>query len=136
VDETAYAIRVRVELPFEEAKDRLLAELKAVGFGVQWRLDAQARLREAVGADFRRYMIYGACDPALAWKAFEQELEVGLMLPCTAIVYEDGGGSVIAVMDPVKLFGLAGNARLDGVAAEAHRRIETALSRIEGGEER
>ena len=59
-------IRRTVDLPYEQAIEKTTAALKAEGFGVLTRIDIQATLKEKLNADFRRYVILGACNPALA----------------------------------------------------------------------
>ena len=51
-----------VALPFEEAVDRIKAELKKEGFGVLTEIDVQKTLQDKIGVDFRPYLILGACN--------------------------------------------------------------------------
>ncbi|MBW1676198.1 MAG: DUF302 domain-containing protein [Deltaproteobacteria bacterium] len=51
--------------------------------------------------DFRKYKILGACNPLFALKALAAELEIGLLLPCNVIVYENDSGKVEVEVDPV-----------------------------------
>lgn len=82
-----------------------------------------------MGADFRRYVILGACNAPLAHRALQAEPEIGLMLPCNVIVYEDGQASVVSVMDPIPALGWVGNEALRPIAEDAaarlHRVIDT-----------
>jgi uncharacterized protein (DUF302 family) len=79
------------DLPFEEAVSRLEADLKKEGFGVLCQIDIQAKLKEKLGIDFPRYVILGACNPPLAHRALQEEINLGLLLPCNAVVYERDG---------------------------------------------
>ena len=120
----SYYFSKTVTLPFEEAVDRVKAELKKEGFGVLTRIDVQQTLREKLGVDFRRYVILGACNPPLAHRAFQAELHIGLLLPCNVAIYEEGGGAVVAFMDPGAGLGIVGNEALEPIAAEARQRLE------------
>ena len=114
---TSYQFTAHVPLAYEDAIARVTAELKKEGFGVLTEIDVKATLKQKLDVDFRRYIILGACNPVLAHQALQAEPEIGLLLPCNVIVYEEDGGSVIAITDPVALFSVADNPVLDQVAA-------------------
>jgi uncharacterized protein (DUF302 family) len=120
---STHGFGTRVALPFERAVERVTELLKQEGFGVLTTIDVQATLKQKLDAEFRRYVILGACNPHLAHRAFQVELEVGLLLPCNVVVYEDGEGSVVAFMDPVAALGPVPNDRLHGIAAEAREKL-------------
>ena len=104
----AYGFAVRLNIPYEEAARRVTAALKDEGFGILTEIDVQATLKQKLDADFRRYVILGACNPSLAHRALLADLDVGLLLPCNVIVYEEDGGSVISVIDPLAMLGVLG----------------------------
>jgi uncharacterized protein (DUF302 family) len=130
---TSYAHRVELEIPYERALERATEALKEQGFGVLTEIDIRAKLEEKIGADFRRYTILGACNPPLAHRALQTELEVGILLPCNVIVYEtDSGGSVVAAMAPkAALSVVSENVELAKVAEEADERLRKAMASLE-----
>lgn len=92
---------VRLNLPYEEAVEKVIAALKLQGFGVLTRIDVRATLKEKLGEDFRPYVILGACNPPLAHRALTQDAVVGLMLPCNVTVEQDpAGGSIARIANP------------------------------------
>jgi uncharacterized protein (DUF302 family) len=117
------ALRVRLEVPYEEAMDKVTSALKAEGFGVLTEIDVKATLKKKLDADFRRYVILGACNPPLAHRALGTELEIGLLLPCNVIVYEEDGGSVVSIVDPISMLGVVDSPELEPVADEARARL-------------
>ena len=130
VTQEAYSLSKRVDYAYEEALRRTKEALKEEGFGVLTEIDVQETLREKLQTDFRKYDIIGACNPPLAYRALQAELNVGLLLPCNVVVYEDGEGAVVAAFDPEAAMGLAGNAALLEVAREAKERLRRALERL------
>lgn len=128
----SYALRTRLNLPYEQAIDAVTAALKDQGFGVLTEIDVKATLKQKLDADFRRYVILGACNPPLAHQALHTELEIGLLLPCNVIVYEDNGGSVVSIADPVAMLALTGNPDLEPVAEEAKTRLQQVITALEG----
>ena len=131
--ETRYGLRVELPVAFERAVDQAAAALKAQGFGVLTTIDVAQTLKQKLDRDFRKYVILGACNPPLADRALHAELEVGLLLPCNVIVYElTPGRSVVSAMAPLAALGIVGeNRELQSVAAEADRRLRSALVALE-----
>ncbi|NIW94675.1 MAG: DUF302 domain-containing protein, partial [Phycisphaerae bacterium] len=119
---TDYAYRTKLDLPYEQAVEKTTAALKEEGFGVLTEIDVKATLKKKLEADFRNYVILGACNPPLAHQALNTELEIGLLLPCNVIVYEEDGGSVVSIVDPISMLGVVENPELDPVASEARSR--------------
>lgn len=133
LQETRYGLRVEVGAGFDDAVNKATTALKTQGFGVLTTIEIDKALKEKIGADFRRYTILGACNPALAFRALTAELELGLLLPCNVIVYErEGGGSVVAAMAPLPTMGMVGNPELQSIAAEADSRLRKALEEVAG----
>lgn len=80
----------------------------------------------------RKYVILGACNPPLAHQALTSELEIGLLLPCNVMVYEDNGGSVVSIVDPMSMLGAVENPGLDPVADEARTRLQRVIKSLAG----
>lgn len=124
-----YGIRKTVALPYDQAVEKTRAALKEHGFGVLTEIDMKAKLKEKLDVDFKRYIILGACNPPLAYRALQAEPEIGLMLPCNVIVYETGANeSVVSAADPKAMLGVVeGNATLDAVAEESRKLLTEAI---------
>ncbi len=127
---TPYGMRTRVNLPYEEAVEKVTAALKEQGFGILTTIDVRDTLKQKLDVDFRKYVILGACNPPLAHRALTTEHEIGLLLPCNVIVYEDDGGSVVAAADPIAMMGVVQNEALSAVARDARDRLERALDSL------
>ena len=130
VTQSAYGLTKELDMPYDEALERGKDALKSEGFGVLTEIDVKDTLEQKLQVDFRRYQIIGACNPALAHKALQAELQVGLLLPCNVIVYEEDGGTTVAAFDPVAAMGLAENSALEDVAREAKERLKRALESL------
>lgn len=132
---TPYGISTTVPLPYTTAVTRTKAALAAEGFGVLSEIDVAATLEKKLGVNFRPYVILGACNPPLARRALEAELDIGLLLPCNVIVYaaDQPGHSVVAVLDPVEALRLSGNDAIRPIAEEVKSRLTRMLDEIEHG---
>ena len=126
-----YSLATRLDVPYEQAIEQVTEALKAEGFGVLTEIDVKATLKKKLDADFRRYTIFGACNPQLAHRALQAELEIGLLLPCNAIVYEDGEGSGVALMDPLVMMQVSDHPDLEPLGREARERLERVMASLE-----
>lgn len=126
-----YGISKTMDVPFEEAIEKITGRLREQGFGVLTEIDMKATLKKKLGVEIRQYVILGACNPNLAYKAFQNELEIGLLLPCNVIVYEtDDGQATVSFIDPLMMMGITSNKALEEVAVEARKRLDTALEAL------
>ena len=129
--QSSYAIGRSVPLPYEQAVARIRETLQQQGFGVLTEIDVQATLKKKLDVDFKKYVILGACNPPLAYRGFQAEPDVGLLLPCNVVVYQETPTrSRVAVLDPVAQLGISGRADLAPVAREARSKLEKALEQV------
>ncbi len=127
---SAYGFGRKVDLPYEQAIEKVKAALKSEGFGVLTEIDVKKTMKEKLGVDFRPYVILGACNPPLAHRALSADLDIGLLLPCNVVVYQEDGGSMVEAMDPEAALGIVPVEALKPVAAEAKQRLERALAQL------
>ncbi|GBD16173.1 hypothetical protein HRbin26_01068 [bacterium HR26] len=125
-----YGFGTTLDLPFDQAVERVKEALKVEGFGVLTEIDVQRTLREKLGQEMERYLILGACNPQLAHQALDREREIGLLLPCNVVVREVEGGSWVGIADPQAMLSVSGNPALDDLAAEAKARLQRALASL------
>jgi uncharacterized protein (DUF302 family) len=128
---TDYGFRATLNIPYEEAIEKATAALKEEGFGVLTEIDVKTTLKQKINADFQRYIILGACNPNLAYQALQNELEIGLLLPCNVIVYEtDEGHAVVSIVNPLAMLGVVENDDLKAVADEATARLTRVVEKL------
>ena len=121
-------VRALPGVPFADAVARTRAALAAQGFGVLTEIDLRGTLKAKLGVDVRDYVVLGACNPPLVLRALTEDPAIGLLIPCNVTVSaDDAGGSVVATVDPLALFTVAGRPELVPVAQEVHDRLVAAL---------
>ena len=130
---TPYGLAVTVPLTYERAVEAVRTALATEGFGVLTEIDVRATLRKKLDADFRPYVILGACNPPLALQALTAERDIGLLLPCNVVVYAGDvpETSVVAALDPEAMLGLTGRADIRPLAADVKARMARVLAVVE-----
>lgn len=116
-------LTAKLDMSYEDAIPAIAAALKTQGFGVLTEIDVKSTLKAKIGADFRKYAILGACNPNLAHQALSHDLNIGLLLPCNVIVYEEDGGSVVSIVNPLEMLDVARNPEMAELAEEAKGRL-------------
>lgn len=120
-----------VDLGFDEAIEKTIAELKEEGFGVLTEIDIKETLKKKLDVDFRKYRILGACNPPNAYRALQAEGHIGLMLPCNVIVQEHENGKVeISAVDPVASMQAIENKELGEVADTVRGMLKNVIDRL------
>jgi len=119
---------------YPDAVARTREALKAEGFGILTEVDLQQAFREKLGQEFRPYVMLGACNPSLAYRALSSAPEVGLLLPCNVTVEaRPAGGSLVRLVDPDLLLSagrLADRPAIQEIAADARMRLERVAARL------
>lgn len=130
---SSYGFSKTVDIPYDEAVERARASLKTEGFGVLSEIDMKEKLKEKLGVDFRNYVILGACNPPLAYKTLQQEINIGLLLPCNVIVYEtdEPGKCVVAAIDARMMLSVVGeNSTLYAIATEVNEKLQQVITQL------
>ncbi len=126
-----YYISKKVKTSFEEAEKTVTEALKKEGFGVLTQIDIQEKLKDKLDVDFRKYKILGACNPAFAYKALQQEDKIGTMLPCNVIVQELENNEIeVAAVNPIASMMAVENSNLGGIAQEINEKLERVINSL------
>lgn len=122
-------LKKTLSIGYDAAVEKLPEALKTEGFGVLTQIDVRDTLKAKIDVDFRRYKIFGACNPSLAHRALSAELDVGVMLPCNVVIYEEGDHAVVLAIDPMQTVAAHSEA-LRPIAEEVQARLGRALERL------
>jgi len=129
--QTGFGFGKIVDLEFDEAINKVSAELDAEGFGVLSDIDVAGKMKAKLDKDMPPYRILGACNPALAYQAVSAEPEIGLLLPCNVLVRADEDGAVhVSFMDPQAVLSLVDNPGVGPLASEVKGRLERVLDAL------
>jgi uncharacterized protein (DUF302 family) len=128
--EVGYGYARSLDLQFEVAVQQARESLKSEGFGVLCEIDIKDKLKEKLGVDYTKYLILGACNPQLAYNALQQEINIGLLLPCNVVVYEKDGKSIVAAVDAAKMLSVVGNPEMEPTARQVNEKLRRVIDKI------
>ena len=115
----------------ELAEQNLREILMQNGFGIITEINIKEKLEEKLGVDFINYKILGSCHPPSAFESLEIELDVGMLLPCNFVLWDNGDGSTtIATLKASSLLNVLENNDLDGVGLKVDELIASIMSSI------
>jgi uncharacterized protein (DUF302 family) len=127
----SYYFAKTIDRSFEQTVADVRAALAAEGFGVLTEIDVQKTLKAKIGEDFRPYVILGACNPGMAFKALQMEDKVGAMLPCNVVVQELATGRCeVAAIDPVASMQAIDNPALKDVAGQVAANLRAVVESL------
>ena len=126
-----YYIAKTVGGDFPAIVERVVASLKAEGFGILTEIDVRSTMKQKLDIDFRDYRILGACNPPLAHQALTADDKIGTMLPCNVIVQDLGGGQIeVAAINPAISMEHVGNATLKTIAESVTGKLRRVIAAI------
>lgn len=123
-----YISKTLTGISFEEAIEKVTADLKEEKFGVLTEIDVKATLKKKLDVDFRKYIILGFCNPPFAHRALTLNDKVGVLLPCNVIVQEHDDAVEVMAMDPGAMMAGEDNAELKELAVD----VSDILKRVIG----
>lgn len=125
-----YYYKKEVRISFVDAVLRTKEELAKEGFGILTEIDVKATLKKKLDIDYDDYIILGACNPPLAYKALMVEKDIGLLLPCNLLVYEDGSKVYVSAIVPSVAMGMVENQNLAKIAKEVDEKLRKVVDAI------
>ena len=130
--EEKYYFKTTVDIPYDQAVEKVTAALADEGFGILTEIDVKATLKEKIDVNFRPYIILGACNPPFAYKTLQMEEQIGLMLPCNVVVQEgQDGGTVVSAMNPLVVMESVENPDLEPIAGEVTEMLRRVVQAVE-----
>lgn len=126
-----YSYQRTIKGKFEDIDQALRKSLMEQGFGIITEIDVKATMQEKLNVEFRNYKILGACNPVIAHEALSMEPEIGLLLPCNVVLWENDDESIaVSAIDAVKLLSLTGRDDLNETAEKVNNSLRKAIDAL------
>ena len=119
-------IKLSTDKTVSEAAAALQAAVQNNHFGVMQVHNLKETMTKK-GVEFaRECLIFEVCQPQQAKKVLDANMSVSTALPCRISIYEEGGKTVLAALNPTTLLAMFNTPQLAGVAKE----VEAAMLKI------
>lgn len=117
---------------FEDVSNKIKSLLKDQGFGVITEIDMDVKIKEKMkDVQMKPYKIIGVCNPSFAHQTLQIEENIGVFLPCKAIVKDLGEGKVeVVLLNPSALMGMLHKAELVKIGNQVTEKFQAALDKL------
>jgi uncharacterized protein (DUF302 family) len=130
MSETTYGYSTSVNYDFDTALQKVTNALKEQGFGIMTTINVKAKMKEKIDQDMEEYVILGACNPKSAFKVLQEEIEIGLLLPCNVIVYNKNGKTHVSAIRPTQAIRMIDNPALEETAREIEEKLKQVINQL------
>jgi len=111
----------------KEIRDSLLEQ----GFGIITEIDVKKTFKKKINKNFQEYKILGACNPEIAHEALSINLDIGLLLPCNVVLWDNGNNSTtVSVINAEKMLSLADEDELLEPAKQVNTLLKKAIDSL------
>jgi uncharacterized protein (DUF302 family) len=127
----SYSVSKKVNLSYEEALKKVTGELQKEGFGVLTEIDIRETMKKKLDLDHNKYKIIGACNPPLAHRALTVGPEIGLLLPCNVVVFENNEGeTIVEAIDAQTMMSVVGRDDVKPIAQEVNKKLKIVIENV------
>lgn len=122
------AISKEVSGDLESVCNRVTESIKPAGFGVLTRIDFHKKIEEKLGEKVMPTVVLGACNPKIAFEAFQQSTDVALLLPCNISVRETAPGKIhVEAIRPTQMLKALPNVKQSETILQAEAALENII---------
>ncbi len=87
--------------------------------------------KKELNVDFRRYLILGACNPELTYRALQSEDKIGTMLPCNVVLQQRENGRVeVSAIDPTASMQAVTHVTVGEIAQEMCSHLQRVIDEV------
>lgn len=126
-----YGYKRQIDQTFEQTEQNLREALTEEGFGVITEIDVKNIFKQKLNIDYKKYKILGVCEPNTAYKALSIDKQIGLLLPCNIIIWEnDDKSTSVAAIDTKVQLAIAEKDELTSYADQINQKLKAAVDKI------
>jgi len=115
----------------EQVCEKVTAAIKPIGFGILTRIDFDQKMKEKLGEIIPKTVILGACNPKLAFEAFQQSTDVALLVPCNIVVRELGPNRVmVEAIRPTQMLNFLKDLKMSESVLEVENSLKAVINSL------
>ncbi|WP_435317498.1 DUF302 domain-containing protein [Haloarchaeobius sp. TZWSO28] len=127
--------RATLEMDHEEAVEHVRKAFADAGFGTLVEFSPSEVIKEKTGSEHKPYYVLGACNPEMADRAMEITPEIGGLMPCNVVIWEEEPGHQhvyhVSIMKIARLLGMAPDDEAwDELVADTGELVEQAFANV------
>jgi uncharacterized protein (DUF302 family) len=126
-----YGFVKELDAGFESVVETVRDHLSEAGFCVINTVDIREMFAERLGIEFKRYVVLGVCDPAVAYKSILAQECMGLMLLGTVVVYESNDRVIVETLRPTVAMQMIDDLDIKRIARDIERRLKDAFESLQ-----
>jgi len=124
-----YSKTVKYDIDIADSKVR--DALQSQGFGIITEINVKDTFKKKLDVDFKPYRILGACNPKIAHEALQLNPEIGLLLPCNVVLWENNDKSTtVSAINAEKMLSLVDEDDLIDEAKHINTLLKTAIDSL------
>ena len=126
-----YGYKRQINQTFEQTEQKLRQSLTEEGFGVITEIDVKSIFKQKLNIDYKKYKILGVCEPNTAYQALSMDEQIGLLLPCNMIIWEnDDKSTSVATIDAKVQLAITEISELTSHAEQINQKLKAAVDKI------
>jgi uncharacterized protein (DUF302 family) len=126
-----YHFTKTVDMSFDDAVMSTKEALKRHNFRVLTEIDMKDNFKKGLNLDFRPYLILGACNPELSYRALQAEDKIGTMLPCNVVLQQQKDGRVeVSAIDPIASMQAVTHVTVGQIAEEMRSHLQSVIDEV------
>lgn len=127
-------LKKELNMDFDEAIEKVKSALQDGGFGVLSSIDISTLLKQKLQLDeYRKCTTILACNPILADRALDASINMSTLFPCSFVVYEEDGKTMLSHISIMKIgreLGIADKEKMDAVVELTGKKVKAIWENI------
>ena len=120
----------KVKGKMDDLVNRISFALNEEGFSLLTKIDLQEKIKDRLWKDIGKYVILWACNPTLAYEALPHNINIGLFLPCSIVIYKDNWDKYVSIIKPSSFWKIIESDEIERITELADQKLKRVIDNI------